>query len=604
MFQIVRNASSIPIYDGWTEASEFESKGSIVDRKGNTVTSAGPLFQIIGKQVHALSQQEKEDLSLVKLFPGSPSDKLIKAFQAKGEAYVQYAVPEIHRPLCLPQAGKTVYFYPQVVFRGTKLLSGEMLTFARIVKDGKEALVAVTSKDEYKTCRPYNGSFLEALFKIAQDPGYQLPGHPFPPREFNPVEFFLNHPANTSITPTDFFAYILENDADGFPRICTLDDSTTEHVLTIAKEKNLSITFTAKTPQGETLFSQWIKKYNFYIAKLIVEIDPSAIEQAQEFFYELVMGHQCSIQARWLLQKAIDHPATIEEHQWIQKVLKNDITPQEFLALPTDLTKKLYFYANTRSDCVQKLRPFVSETEPRFLPGPSQVVAPNMDRISAGVALDCYFVALRSEGLLLTQDEVAQLYPTKFKSQVGAFRQIQGAIYMANMIAELGLRHLKVPKKIIIIPDAAKNIHLQVGWNGQIDQGDFPLWPCYVERITPVDRKITLEEAKELAIILEKTGMIQFQIAIVIAGDGIYFEDTEFKHFSPSRPNFASCSIKKFLDPREYQEFENAMTLQSVHFEKEKKQQVLEDKYTQFLQAYANRPFLIEFSDHLPQNGS
>lgn len=168
---------------------------------------------------------------------------------------------------------------PKFLFRGIKIQHNEELNFAHVNVSGVEKLVPVIYKPSSKECTLYPESPLEAILKIAQNKEYKLNEEKI---NRAPIRYLLGHPKNAIISEEEFFKFILAKDPSGTPRIFTLNSASTLEILTIIKEKNIPLNLNEKSPKGETLFTLWAGTRKFEITKLILEIDPSVIEQTRK----------------------------------------------------------------------------------------------------------------------------------------------------------------------------------------------------------------------------------------------------------------------------------------------------------------------------------
>lgn len=254
MPKIKINSCSIPE----TNVTKFESKGKLVDEHGlyvNTdykgytyriiaknerpfsiferlgraslgflfVICAGALASLASKHIRHLITKDKERLILYAGFLSPFFSKSVRDLFTQNKVITRYAVLERE---------------PKLLFGGTKIEEDQYLNFALITTNGNEKLVAVTGSYFGKECEIYKGSPFEALLKLAKD--IISRSHFFGDRHYgSPIGNILNHPANSIITKEEWFKFILENDEDNVPRICTLNPSSTLEVLQIAKEANI-----------------------------------------------------------------------------------------------------------------------------------------------------------------------------------------------------------------------------------------------------------------------------------------------------------------------------------------------------------------------------
>ncbi len=158
--------------------------------------------------------------------------------------------------------------------------------------------------------------------------------------------------------------------------------------------------------------------------------------------------------------------------------------------------------------------------------------------------------------------------------------RIQGKNFIEKLVKENDLKHIKVPKKIAVINQ--DTISFRVATNleliPKVDQ-----LTIYAERIEPLKRKLSLQEAIEFMTVLEKTGYSDFVAFqnFFFAKDGIYFIDTEFKDFSLTEIQFnAIQSIKNFLDPKDVKNFLDEYHKRQKAYDNEKEtRDAQEDEY-------------------------
>lgn len=378
------------------------------------------------------------------------------------------------------------------------------------------------------------------------------------------VGHFLKRPSNSIITEEEFFTFIQERDQTGTPRICTLNSANILEVLTIIKEKNIPLNLDDKTPEGQTLFTLWAGKGNAKITGIMLELDPSVVEQIQgqtksAFVEAALNGHK---EEADILINAMEKRNSLlsPEEVWIKRALKNDCVfcDEEFTQLDPQLKIKIFFVANAcaNENIVKKLKSLGMNELPLFWPGP-HIFACNMDIVTARNVMENFLKDLKREGLLLTEEEFSKLDENNYIRKLSQIGRIQGRNFIERLAKENGLKHIKVPKKIVVINKGLETISFRIAASLELASKPDQL-KLYAERVQHVDRKLSLEEAVELMIILEKTGYSDFfGHNLFFAEDGIYFIDTEFKDFSPTQPQFGTIkSIKDMIqDPEDTEKF-------------------------------------------------
>jgi hypothetical protein len=154
-----------------------------------------------------------------------------------------------------------------------------------------------------------------------------------------------------------------------------------------------------------------------------------------------------------------------------------------------------------------------------------------MDVLEMHEQLQAFLKDLRSQKLLLTQTEFNQLSSENYKEKGSDIGRILGRNYIEKKACELGLKHVKAPRKMIVIDDEIPSIKLRTsaGLDIEAPKGGIAI---YAERIQASNRKITSEEVSELLRLFEATGFSDIHWGnVIIAEDGIYIIDTEFTNF-------------------------------------------------------------------------
>lgn len=148
-----------------------------------------------------------------------------------------------------------------------------------------------------------------------------------------------------------------------------------------------------------------------------------------------------------------------------------------------------------------------------------------------------FFEDLRQSGRLLTKQEfIDQNHPKGAYWDKGSdLGRIQGTNYIKRIADELGLKHIKVPKKIAVLNEGMASIQATVSpFNLELSSQQVTI---FAENITPLERGTTREEVTEFLKILEATGFGDFFGHNFMLGrnsqgeEGIYFIDTEYMNF-------------------------------------------------------------------------
>ncbi|MEC7840536.1 MAG: hypothetical protein VX777_10920 [Chlamydiota bacterium] len=141
---------------------------------------------------------------------------------------------------------------------------------------------------------------------------------------------------------------------------------------------------------------------------------------------------------------------------------------------------------------------------------------------------------LRKTNRLLTESEFQSLSSKKWFKKTQLSR-ILGCDHLMQKIRENKLKHIKVPLKIAVVE---KTESLKVsGWDAsdnlyEVNSNQIKI---FAEIITSVDRKLSREEIDEIIQVIATSNFVDMCPAnIVVAEDGVYFIDTEFKSFAGS----------------------------------------------------------------------
>lgn len=602
-FKIMRESYQTNLSSEWVDSPKFNSKNRLVDENGKKISADfnGNCYQLICKKQRNFSTFEKVKrvclgILAVAVTLGAASflKSVQKLFTKKTES-VRFGVLEENTPTFM-EDGKLWYQRPKILYGGLDLGDNKELNFAQITQNRKTKLLAVTGSEISKKYTAYEGTPLDALLKLAQNPKERSSfsmGRCYD----SPITHFLKHTDNTLVSEEEFFKFILEKDENGTPRICTLNDGCTLEVLKMLQEKNIPINLHEKTQQNETLFSLWVGKDQFEIVKTILEIDPTVIKKTQDpkksvLIKAVLSGDEKEAHLILDAMEKVSIPLN-EEEMWFKNAIKDDcnFSEKEFGKLPKELKEKIFYSANIFSSAkmVTKLKTLKMEEPPRFWPGPG-IFARNMDVVTSRKVMEGFLKNLRKEKLLLSQQEFNQFDKTQYIEKVDQIGRILGRDFIEKIIKENGLKHIKAHKKIAVINEGLSKFSVGIGRNLE-PHPEYNNLTVYAERIKPTDRKLSLEEAIEFMILLEKSGFNDFfGQNIFIAEDGIYIIDTEFTNFTPEDPSFGAIkSISDLLEnPKDKEKFLIEYKKRKADFENNKKTR---DKQSEDYQNYFENPY-------------
>lgn len=607
-FRIINNASEIKLDDSWKNSAKFKSENRIVDDWSANTTKEDSLkfrliskyernfpylerlkrcalgtflviisfgFALFNKDIQHLFTKKKETIRFAILHTTTPQIKKIDEIAVKN-IVTNNELPNSEEqkvnPIIHVEPAKKIEFIPEtikptkpkVLFGWTHMENGLKLNFA--LNDDQKLVAITRSGNTYDT---YEGSPLEALLTIAQDERrrFKFKGD----RHYkSPIKFLLKHPNNSIISEEEFLKFISDNDVHGNQRISTLNKNSTLDILNLIQEKKVSIHL-------EPLLKRWSK--DFYIIQQLVEMDPSIIHQIKLLPTSLVIESALNANKRtaFLLLNEMEKQniALTDEESWVKKILDNDceFPNHVFIELERELKIKLFFIANAleSEQFVTKLKTLGMEEDPVFKRGPG-IFARNMDIVTIRDRMEKFLRDLRKDDLLLKQNEFNKLNPKSYVNKNNSISRIQGRNFIEKIIKENNFKYVKVPKKILVIGDETGLISFHL--NTQLEMKPKENVTIYAERVEEVKRKLSLDEALELMIVLEKAAYKDFfGHNFLFAEDGIYIVDTDSDAFG-SEPLFneIESTIKEALDDTGVEKF-------MIEFEKRKEAYEKEDEF-------------------------
>lgn len=561
-FRIINDINKLDLGNKWVDAKKFNCKDRIVDKKGRALDPEAlqpgvDRYRIISKKecIFTGCQRAKRGFLGTMVIMGTlgiglKSQRVRNLFKKKLTS--RYAVLLENTKTGL-QDGKLVYINPKKCFNynGTGGLN-----FVIIKSDGKEKLLPVVNVVSDKF-RLYEGNPTEALLKMIQNQYAN-----------ESLSQFLKNPLNNLINEDEFFKLILDKDGKGKLLICNLNSEMTLSVLQLIKEKNIPFNLDAK--DREFLFKSLLIKSSLHeekcsqIIQLLFELDPLMVELVRSmprslFVQSALLGN--SKLAKVILEAFNQHQIKLtEEEIWVKRIVDGDLSfsDKEFDEL-SDKTKNAVFYAANRvfnEPLVKRLKALLgAEEKLLFTPG-ADIFAENMDIVQTREVMGDFLQDLRKNGRLLTQVEFSKL-EMKSLSKSNDIGRILGRNFIEKIAQEMGLKHIKVPKKIVVVKPGVTSLKFNFDQRGEMGIKDEAI-TIFAELIEPVKRKISLEEAIEFMIVVEKTGYNDFiGENYFFAADGIYFIDTEFHNFTPDTPKFETIkSIEALLnDPADKKKF-------------------------------------------------
>ena len=311
------------------------------------------------------------------------------------------------------------------------------------------------------------------------------------------------------------------------------------------QEKGLVVNLRQHHPEtGETFLDLYAG--NTEVLKTLLAIDPALIERRQgmeiPFVRSLLAGNQKG--ASFLFATMEEQKIALLPRELLFKKVafsEGELTPEELQMVPLEDREIVYRLANIYSqlNAVRIMRTLgFGRNEELLMPEGPSIFGCNMDALEMHDRLADFLIHLRSQKLLLTQSEFDQLSEGNYINKGNDIGRIAGRDYIEKKAGELGLKHVKVPKKMIVIPDVTTNLALYIDKNLCIQTSSDGI-TVYAEPIQGVKRAITAEEVSELLRLFEATGFNDIHWSnVIVAQDGVYIIDTEFTNFWATRLYF------------------------------------------------------------------
>lgn len=257
--------------------------------------------------------------------------------------------------------------------------------------------------------------------------------------------------------------------------------------------------------------------------------------------------------------------------------------PSDFKSWDIAAQREFYQKANEAQnvDLVRELNNLGLKPETCAVFSPS-IISTFMDIATKYDIIREYFQKLRVNKRLFTESEFKDLSSRKWICKTKLSRLL-GCDHLMLKIDELGLSRMKVPLKIAVIPDA-DTLKIE-GYDYTNNFYDFNSTDIkiYAEEIRKVNRKLTRQEIDELIQLIAAANFVDiWPENFVIAEDGLYFIDTEFKSFEKvtlwdklkrfegsiddeDKAYFQAKIKEKITQPRVIREINDYSVLSNVH---------------------------------------
>lgn len=342
----------------------------------------------------------------------------------------------------------------------------------------------------------------------------------------------------SSIDPRDFFTTLLKPNKEGTPLLFTLSHATLEEVLLLACQMEIPIDLQTVDPVSKnTLFNQWVGKGHTSLTQLMLEMDPRVIQGVQRLARPLF--------ADALLQRNEEEMEIIlaamskagiklqEPDEWICRAYKGDTDfPDEaFRKLTPQLQTLLYTLANIycREAFVGRLNGLGLAAKEPFI-YPRHIIGPTMNVIDIRRAIGAFLQNMRSQGLLLTTEEFANLDPSKFhRKAFGKIDRILGRDFIEQIAKAKNCPHIGAPRKMLVVNDrqpirirvdSQQNIHLENAYT------------LYADKVPDTNRKLTRDQMTQFLTVLDAIGYNDLARNFHVTADDVQIIDSENNAFS------------------------------------------------------------------------
>ncbi|NGX43168.1 MAG: hypothetical protein K940chlam7_01459 [Chlamydiae bacterium] len=217
--------------------------------------------------------------------------------------------------------------------------------------------------------------------------------------------------------------------------------------------------------------------------------------------------------------------------------LDASFTDEEFLSLESRSKTQFYRQANLehRVPLVTRLNSLGMKQMTPTISGPS-IISPLMDIATKHEIIINYLKHLRETSRLFTREEFQSFSKNNKWLKKSGIDRLLGSDHLSVKITELGLKYLKVPRKLVVMKSPIDDQSLVVkGW--QYGEGLYDLdsdqLEVYAEQIKSTERNLRREEIDELIKLIASANFVDlWPQNFVITKDNIYVIDTEFKSFN------------------------------------------------------------------------
>ena len=419
--------------------------------------------------------------------------------------------------------GVTTYCSPDILIRSFELDRG--LIYANI--ENKIRLIVIRKKPdtlgraEYIQAKEELIPTLANILQIKKDSHFD---HHF---KENRLYEILSGPIDCK----QFFDFLFETHA-----IFSINLRDLQIILGVIYKNKTTVNIHQKHPiTNQTLFK--IHLENEIIRKKLLAIDPTLIQRKDgiesAFVQALLEGNTWG--ASILCDDMEEHNIPLLPRECLFKKVafsREEVSVEDLQILSHEDQVILYRLANiySRLPLLRTMRTLnFLRSEPLLMREGPSIFGCNMDALEMQETLQAFLTRLRSEKLLLTRSEFDEFPKDNYIDKRRQIGRILGRDYIEKKAHALGLKHVKVPKKMLVIDG---NANLDVHISPSLDIVFSRNATVYAERIQESNRTITPEEAAELFRLFEATGFTDIHWGnVIVAKEGVYIIDTEFANF-------------------------------------------------------------------------
>lgn len=471
-FKTISNTSEITLNDKWTPATKFDSEDRLVDENGNGVSSdyEGHQFRIIEKRERTFSSLERIGrgflgtvavvcISFLALFSKQArnllTSKPLRNLFTKSKENIRFALQEPSIPFISQTSGFSI---DQNISNKS---SGKSSEPTENVKNVAATIIPSSTQSESALKHQY-----EETQRVQE--------------EKRKIELEKE---------------ITRRDEENLKKAAEEKKATLDSVpLNLDTKKEIEASQVKALTHSE--FLTWLKEDTKRLGNEENSIKLISIIKNEEVTEEEIRIFYASLSEFIVLQ-----------------ILSSTQTANSFNAVDEKIIEKALiletnFIQTLNRKCPHKNLDLRTKIEQRTL-GPSIFRYSMEEKEIQQIGVE-FFEDLRKSGRLLTQQEfIGQGHPQgAYWDKRNDLGRILGANYIERVAEELGLKHIKVPKKIAVANEGVTSLKIMVcPSNLELSSKQITI---FAEHITPLSRGTTREEVTEFLKILEATGFGDF----------------------------------------------------------------------------------------------